>query len=127
MEHQPNHRYMLTCNRVLTCSGGLIEGVQTRPAAHTGVSLTGVTDSSSRGDGEKHTSTTGRLGRDGNIDPDRSLKTQTSAACHKCTEDPRTCDASLLNQERKQQSDSISLLPLSSQFNLGRTTRAFLW
>lgn len=63
MEHQPNHRYMLTCNRVSICSRGLIEGVQTRPAAHTGVSLTGVTDSSNRGDGGKTHVNTRKAGK----------------------------------------------------------------
>lgn len=70
-----HHRYMLTCKHALTCSGGLIEGAHTRLAAHTGTCLTGVTDSSNRDDEEKHTSTPGRLRRDGNTHPDRSRAT----------------------------------------------------
>lgn len=70
-----NHRYMLTCKHASTCSGGLIEGAQTRLAAHTGMRLTGVTDSSNRGDEEKPASTPGRLRRDGNTQSDRSRAT----------------------------------------------------
>lgn len=70
-----NHRYMLTCKHALTCSGGLIEGAQTRLAARTGMCLTGVTDRSNRDDKEKHTSTPGRLRRDGNTHSDRSRAT----------------------------------------------------
>lgn len=70
-----NHRYMLTCKHALTCSGGLIEGAQTRLAVDTGMCLTGVTDSSNRDDEEKHTSTPGRLRRDGNTHSDMSRAT----------------------------------------------------
>lgn len=83
-----NHRYMLTCKHALTCSGGLIEGAHTRLAAHAGMCLTGVTDSSNRDDEEKHTSTPRRLRRDRNTPSDRSRVTsavQLQSQTHFCS------------------------------------------
>lgn len=101
---------MLTCKHAITSSRGLIEGVQTRPAVHTGMCLTGVTDSSDRVD-EKNACQHPEGWEETEIHsqtcPERHLPRvsklrNTSAAGHICTKGSTMCDAVLRNRAAKE-------------------------
>lgn len=139
------HGYMLTCKQVITCSRGLTEGVQTWPAVHTGICLTGVTDSSNRDDEknarqhpegweetEIHTQTCPQRQL-----PCMSKLRSTSAASRICTEGSTMCAASLPNRARKENRVKMTQLlyygflladsHVASQFHLVRNTHVCLW